>query len=75
MDGDKEVCESRLTKNYLFKKYDNVMQNLPGTKYLYHVVGGTYNETKCAARNYQVIDVKFYKILSVFLMYIYLLGC
>lgn len=30
------------------------MKKLPYANKMYHIVGGNYYETKCAARNYQV---------------------
>lgn len=52
MDGYTNV--SRLAKINFFKKYTKLVQQLPGAKSLYHIVGGNYSETKSAARKYKV---------------------
>lgn len=45
---------SQLAKVSFFQRYTHLMDILPNANELFHVVGGNYYETKCAARKYQV---------------------
>lgn len=55
MDGLTDV--SRLAKKYFFTKYAKLVEQLPGAKSLFHIVGGNYLETKSAARKYKVSEI------------------
>lgn len=60
---------SQLAKISFFQRYTNLMNILPYANELYHVAGGNYYETKCAARSYQVIFI----FITMILIFVYIL--